>query len=92
MSDNDAFQAQTTASKIPLPTQARILFLQNLGPNDCYVSASLVKCTSAKGRKIAANGGTLDLFPNNADELYAIAATANQVSPADLRWYCFGVY
>ncbi len=62
MSDNGAFQAQTTASKITLPTQARILFFRN------------------------------DLFPTNADEVWVIAVTANQVSPADLRWYCFGVY
>ena len=91
MSDNDAFQALTTATLIPLPTNARICFFRNEGPNDVYVAATQAKCTTAKGRKIPANGGTLDLIPNSTDTIWAITVTANQVSPADLRWYCFGV-
>ena len=92
MSDSDAYQATTTATKIPLPAQGRILFLRNDGPNDIFVSATQAKCTTAKGRKVPANGGTLDLFPINTDEVWVIAATASQVSPADTRWYVFGVY
>jgi hypothetical protein len=89
MSDNGAVQVNTTAAKVTLPAQTRRVTIQNLGPNAIYLAATAAKCTTALGLQVPATSGlvTIDVA---TDELYAIAATALQVSPADTRWYVLG--
>jgi hypothetical protein len=67
----------------------RRVTIQNLGPNAIYLAATAAKCTTALGLQVPATSGlvTIDVA---TDELYAIAATALQVSPADTRWYVLG--
>jgi hypothetical protein len=85
-SENGAYQVTTAATLLPLPPSTTSVYLLNLGPNDVYVGASAATCTSALGLKVPANGGELALDKDVSQELYVLAATANQASPADLRW------
>jgi hypothetical protein len=89
MSDNGAVQVNTTAAKVTLPAQTRRVTIQNLGPNAIYLAATAAKCTTALGLQVPATTGIVTIDIAN-DELYAIAATALQVSPADTRFYVLG--
>lgn len=89
MTDNGAIQVQTTAAKVTLPDGTKRIRLQNLGPNAIYYGSTAAKCTTALGVQIAATSGIMDLDVGG-HELYLIAATANQVSPADTRFYVIG--
>jgi hypothetical protein len=85
VTDNGAFQAQTTASQLVLPAGTRRVRLTNMGPNIVYAATTAAKCTTALGTPIAITNGVLEL-DIAGHELYLIAATANQTTPADTRW------
>ncbi|HKY59413.1 MAG TPA: hypothetical protein VJP59_00230 [Gemmatimonadota bacterium] len=84
-----AVAVQTTATLLLSASRHRSsVLIANAGPNAIYIGASGV--TTATGFPIAA-GASRD-FPNSTipEDLYAIAATANQSSPADTRvWEVF---
>lgn len=87
MVDNGAFQALlASATVIPLPNGTRRVRIQNLGPNVIYIGTTAAKCTAALGLQVAATTGFTE-FEMMGHEVYARAATADQVSPADTRWY-----
>lgn len=84
--------ATASATLIPGMGSANAVLIQNLGPNAIYCGPSSV--TTATGVSVPANGGTLSIdivqFAGStttiAPEIYCIAATALQVSPADTRY------
>jgi len=63
--------------------QRSAVVIQNLGPNAIAVD-TVNTVTTATGIQIPTNG-TLTLTAGINGTLFAIAATANQVSPADTR-------
>lgn len=83
-----AVQVQTTSTTLLTPDTDnwRTAVVQNLGPNAIYVETTGA-ATVIGGLQIAATTGvsTLPVAPNVT--LTAIAATANQASPADTRLY-----
>lgn len=84
--------ATASATLIPGMGSANAVLIQNLGPNAIYCGGSTV--TTATGISVPANGGTLSVdmvqFAGSGTtikpEIYCIAATALQVSPADTRY------
>lgn len=84
--------ATASATLIPGMGSANAVLIQNLGPNPIYCGGSSV--TTATGISVPANGGTLSIdivqFAGSsttiAPEIYCIAATALQVTPADTRY------
>jgi hypothetical protein len=89
MTDNGAFQALTSASKIPLPDGTKRVRIQNLGAAVIYLGSTAAKCTAALGLQVAATAGFTE-FDVAGHELYAIAPSGNQSTPADTRWYVIG--
>lgn len=82
-----AVQVQTTSTALLAadPDQYRVAFVSNLGPNAIYLEVGATP-TTATGLAVAATTGQvgpISVPPNVA--LNAIAATANQSSPADTR-------
>jgi hypothetical protein len=82
-----AAQVLTTSTAVVAsdPDQWRMVFVSNLGPNVIYLEVGAT-ATTTTGLPVPATTGTigpLHLPPGQA--LNAIAATANQVSPADTR-------
>lgn len=82
-----AFQALTTTAVMIAGTNSTYenLFIQNLGPNTVFVEmgAAAVATTSLQ---VAATTGTLTVRRPPLTSVNVIAATANQVSPADTRF------
>lgn len=83
-----AVQVQTTATQLlAANTSAQLrtrVLIENLGPNAIYVGYDNT-VTTATGEQVAATSGVLELRGNINGTLFAVAATANQVSPADTR-------
>jgi hypothetical protein len=81
-----AVQVQTTSTTLLAadPDQWRTVVVQNLGPNAIFLETTGA-ATAAGGLQVAATTGlvTLTITPNTT--VAAIAATANQTTPADTR-------
>ena len=72
-----AVTGDTRASRGPV-------LVSNLGPNTIYLGTSSA-VTTATGFPVPTNTTVTMTFIGPADTLYARAATADQVSPADTR-------
>lgn len=82
-----AFQALASASSTMIAAGAATqneIYVQNLGPNPIYVEISAA-ATVAGSYQIPA-GQSFRLFRPGRFAVNVIAATADQVSPADTRW------
>lgn len=87
MATISAAQVNTTAGSIVAENVGggrRTVFVANLGPNAIYLGMSNA-VTTATGYPVAATSGTATVVLEPGDRLFAIAATALQVSPADTR-------
>ncbi len=89
MQANAAFQATNVAARIPVPAGTKSLFLQNNGPNPCYLGATATDANATAGLILAAGGGELAIDVLSHD-VYVVCPVANQVSPADIRWWANG--
>lgn len=82
-----AYQATTTTSLMLAATNNayETVFIQNLGPNVVYVELAATTATTT-GTQIPITSGTLSLRRPPLTGVAIIAASANQVSPADTRY------
>jgi hypothetical protein len=83
--DTTPVEVQTTATQLVAGDHRRsVLAIANTGPNAIYIGNEDV--TTDTGFPIAATTGVFSADQHSVMEtLYAIAATANQASPADTR-------
>lgn len=59
------------------------LLVQNLGPNAIFCGYTAAEAVVNKGIKLAANGGSLSIdVISDSQDVYCIAATADQVTTA----------
>lgn len=80
-----AVDVQTTSTLLFSDTnssEAVEVIIQNRGPNSIYVSTE-AGVTTATGVEVASNGVLVLQRPRG--KIYAVAATANQTTPANTR-------
>ena len=91
-----AVQCLTTPTEIGGLEGRRSVSIQNLGPNPIYICVEnttggnadagyTYTCSTATGTKLANYDSPLVLDVRDGITVYCVAASANQVSPADTR-------